>query len=277
MVGTGSSNGGLINGDDGTIGVGDQVGVEVEGAAVAVSNWGSVSNRDGSDRSGSNNGTSSSKGSSLGGEVVGTGSSNSGLVNGDHGTVGVGDKMGVEVEGAGVAIARSIGTSVANSGNRSSSNDRGSNGKSSSLGGEVVSTGSSNSRLVNWDHGTVGVGDQVGVEVEGAGVAVSRGVGRGSCVANVSNGGGSVSNGASCNNGSSSELGRKMVGLQSGHTGLVDGSDRSVGVTLQAKEALGGGERETGSENLKENFNSLFTQDSLLELTRNFMMYLAVC
>ena len=135
----------------------------------------------------------------------------------------------------------------------------------------MVGTGSSNGGLINGDDGTIGVGDQVGVEVEGAGVAVSRGVGRGSCVANVSNGGGSVSNG------SSSELGRKMVGLQSGHTGLVDGSDGSIGVTLQAKEALGGGERETGSENLKENFDSLFTQDSLLELTRNFMMYLAVC
>ena len=209
MVGTGSGDGRLINGDDGTIGVGDQVGVEVEGAAVAVSNWGSVSNRDGSDRSGSNNGTSGSKGSSLGGEVVGT--------------------------------------------------------------------GSGDGRLINRDDSSVGVGDQVGVQVEGTSVAVSRGVGRGSCVANVSNGGGSVSNGTSCNNGSSSELGRKMVGLQSGHTGLVDGSDGSVGVTLQAKEALGGGERETGSENLKENFDSLFTQDSLLELTRNFMMYLAVC
>ena len=141
----------------------------------------------------------------------------------------------------------------------------------------MVSTGSGDGRLINGDDSSVGVGDKVGVQVEGTSVAVSRGVGRGSCVANVSNGGGSVSNGTSCNNGSSSELGRKMVGLQSGHTGLVDGSDGSVGVTLQAKEALGGGERETGSENLKENFDSLFTQDSLLELTRNFMMYLAVC
>ena len=64
--------------------------------------------------------------------MVSTGSSNSRLVNWDHGTVGVGDKMGVEVEGADVAIAKSIGTSVANSGNRSGSNERGNNGKSSS-------------------------------------------------------------------------------------------------------------------------------------------------
>ena len=42
---------------------------------------------------------------------------------------------------------------------------------SMSLGGEVVSTGSGNSGLVNRDHGAIGVGDQLEVEVEGTSVA----------------------------------------------------------------------------------------------------------
>ena len=118
---------------------------------------------------------------------------------------------------------------------------------------------------LNWDNGTVGVGDKVGVQVEGASVAVSRGVGRGgsnnrsSSVANVGDRGSGVANGTGSNNGTSSELGGEVVGLQGSHTGLVNGGDGSVGVTLEAKETLGGGKGETGRENLKENFNSLFT------------------
>jgi len=241
VVGTGSSNGGLINRDDGTVGVGNQVGVQVEGATIAVGNWGAGMGIDSTDSDGSsNNGSSSSVSNSLGSEVVSTGSSDGGFVRGDDGSVGVGHQVGVQVEGTSVAVARSVSASVANSGNGSSSNERGgsdngsSSGKSSSLGGEVVSTGSSNSRLVNRDNGTVGVGNQVGVQVEGTGEAISRSVGRGGSVANVGDRGGSVTNGTS------SELGGEVVGLQGGHTGLVNGGEGSVGVSLQAKETLGG-------------------------------------
>ena len=205
--------------------------------------------------------------------MVGTGGSHSRLINGDDGAVGVGDQVGVQVERAGVAVARSVGTSVADSGNgsngSSSGNDRGSSddgsssSEGSSLGGEVVSTGSGDGRLINRDDSTVGVGDKVGVQVEGTSVAVSRGVGGGSSVANGSNRGGvgnrDSSNGGSSHKRPSSELGGEMVGLQGGHTGLVDGGDGTVGVALQTEEALGGGEGETGGENLKENFDSLFT------------------
>merc|ERR550517_149175 len=123
----------------------------------------------------------------------------------------MGDQVGVQVEGTGVAIARSVGTSVANSGNGSSSHNGSSSGKSSSLGGKVVGTGSSNGGLVSGDHSSVGMGDQVGVQVEGTSVTISRGVGRdgngSSSVANVGDRGGGVTNGTSCNNGTSSELG----------------------------------------------------------------------
>jgi len=258
VVSTGSSNGGLVNRDDSTVGVGNQVGVQVEGATIAVGNWGAGMGIDSTDSDGSsNNGSSSSVSNSLGSEVVSTGSSDGGFVRGDDGSVGVGHQVGVQVEGTSVAVARSVGASVANSGNGSSSNERGgsdngsSSGKSSSLGGEVVSTGSSNSRLVNRDDGTVGMGNQVGVQVEGASKAISRGVGRSSSVANVGDRGGSVTNGTSSNNGTSSELGGEVVGLQGGHTGLVNGGDGSVGVPLQSKETLGGGKGESGGENQK--------------------------
>ena len=131
--------------------------------------------------------------------------------------------------------------------------------------GKMLGTCSGHSGLVGGDNGTVGMAHQVDVQVEGASVAVSRGVGRGgsnnrsSSVANVGDRGGSVTNGTSSNNGTSSELGGEVVGLQGGHTGLVNGGDGSVGVPLQAKETLGGGKGESGGENLKENVNSLFT------------------
>ena len=90
---------------------------------------------------------------SLGGEVISTSSLDSGLVNGDNGTVGVGNKA--------VAVA----SAVAVRSHSSSSVESASKAASSS---EVVSTGSSHGRLVGRDDGTVGVGDQVGVQVQGA-------------------------------------------------------------------------------------------------------------
>ena len=202
--------------------------------------------------------------------MVSTGGSNGGLVNRDNGTVGVGNQVGVQVEGTTIAVGNwgSMGIDSTNgdgsSNDRSSSNDRGgsnngtSGSKSSSLGSEVIGTSGSNSGLINRDNGTIGVGNQVGVKVEGAGVAVSRGVGRdGSNGGDMGDRGSGVTNGSSCNDGTSSELGGEVIGLQSSHTGLVNGGDGSVGVTLQTKETLGGGKGESGGENLKENLKSL--------------------
>merc|ERR1719278_1720212 len=87
----GSSNSGLVSGDDGSVGVGDQVGVKVEGAGVAVADSrdssngggnGRSSDGRGSDGNGSNGGVLGTPGS----KVVGTGSGNGGLINGDNGT-----------------------------------------------------------------------------------------------------------------------------------------------------------------------------------------------
>ena len=183
---------------------------------------------------------------SLGGKVISTSSLDSGLVNGDNGTVGVGNKA--------VAVA----SAVAVRSNSSSSVESTSKAASSS---EVVSTGSGDGRLINGDDSSVGVGDKVGVQVEGTTVAVGN---RGSMGVNSTNSDGTSNNRSSSNGGSShkrssSELGGEMVSLQGGHTGLHEAGDGTVGVALQTEEALGGGEGETGGENLKGNFDSLFT------------------
>ena len=123
----------------------------------------------------------------------------------------------------------------------------------SSTGGKVVGTGSSNSGLINGDNGSVGVANKVGVQVEGARVAVAGSVdgsgsdgngsssdSRGSCVANTG-----VSKSSTATSGS------KVVGTGSGNSGLIHGDDGTVGVTNQA--VLGGGEGDTRGENLKFN------------------------
>ena len=189
VVGTGSSNSGLVSGDDGSVGVGDQVGVQVQGAGVAVAdsrdssdgggngrsgNGGSGDGR-GSDGNGSNGGVLGTPGS----KVVGTGSGNGGLINGDNGTVGVANQVGVQVEGARVAVASGVDGSGSDS-NGSSSDGRGSSvantgvSKSSTAttGSEVVGTGSGDCWLVHGDDGTVGVANQT---VLGGGEGDTRG------------------------------------------------------------------------------------------------------
>merc|ERR1712001_662427 len=239
VVRTGSLNSGLIDGDDGTVGVGHQ--------AVAVS---------GSVRSNSSSGIESASKATSGSEVVSTGSSDSRLVSGDDSSVGVGHQVGVQVQGAGVAVADSRDSSDGGGDGRSSDNGssdgNGSNGGVlGSPGGKVVGTGSSNSGLINGDNGAVGVANQVSVQVEGARVAVASSVdgssrsvdgsssnGRGSCVANTS-----------ISESSTATTGSKVVRTGSGNCWLVHGDDGTVGVANQT--VLGGGEGDTRGENLK--------------------------
>jgi len=76
VVGTGGLNSGLIDGDNGTVGVSNQ--------AVAVAGTVAV-------RSNSSSSVESASKATSGSEVVGTGGSNGGLVNRNNGTVGMGD------------------------------------------------------------------------------------------------------------------------------------------------------------------------------------------
>ena len=89
MVSTGSSHGGLVDGDNSTVGVADQVGVQVEGAGVAIASSVDGSSSDGRGSCVANTSISKSSTATTGSKVVGTGSSNCWLVHRDNGTVGV--------------------------------------------------------------------------------------------------------------------------------------------------------------------------------------------
>merc|ERR1712126_742306 len=111
-------------------------------------------------------------------KVISTGSSNSGLVSRDHGTVRVSNQMCVQVEGSGVSMVgdggsvdSSNGSSVSNGGDRSGMSNN-SVSSESTTSSKVISTGSSNSGLVSRDHGTVRVSNQMGVQVERSGVSM---------------------------------------------------------------------------------------------------------
>jgi len=241
VVGTGGLNSGLIDGDNGTVGVSNQ--------AVAVAGTVAV-------RSNSSSSVESASKATSGSEVVGTGGSNSGLVNGDNGSVRVSDQVGVQVQGAGVAVAVADSRDSSDGGgDGGSSDDRGSNGNGSNgsvlgtPGSQVVGTGSGNGGLVNRDNSSVGVADQVGVQVEGAGVAVASSVDGGGSESNRSGSdgsrGSSVANTGEAK--SSTATSGKVVGTGSGNCWLIHGDDGTVGVTNQT--VLGGGEGDTRGEN----------------------------
>jgi len=199
VVSPGGLDSGLIHGDNSTVGVGDQAVVAV---AVSGTVGSTVRNRVSS--------VETSK-ATTGGKVVSAGSSHGRLIHRDHGTVGVGDQVGVQVEGSGVSVEDRGCHSGIGGGHRGvhrGSNSDGGSGVCAvvlsgdgSLGSEVVSTGSNHGGLIHGDHGSVRVTDQVGVQVEGAGVAVA------SSVAKTSGGVGGATNGGVSNsvgNGSSS-------------------------------------------------------------------------
>ena len=82
-----------------------------------------------------------------------------------------------------------------------------------------------------WHHGSVRVGDQLGVQVEGSSIATSVGH---SC----SWGHSSWSYSWSC---VSCVRGGEVLGPGGGHPGLVHGDHGAVGVSHQAEESLGRG------------------------------------
>jgi len=192
VVSTGSSHCRLINRHNSSVGVSNQ--------GRDSSNWASIGGRGsgvgdrggsncrsssiGNSWSSSNNWGLSSIDSSLGGEVFSTGSSNSRLINRHNSTIGVSNKLGVQVEGSSVSIGGSIGSRSSSIGNsRSSSHNWDLSSIDSSLGSKVLSTGSSNSRLVNRGDSAIGVSNQLAVEVERTRVTIGRGIGnRGSGV-----------------------------------------------------------------------------------------------
>merc|ERR1712243_109028 len=157
----------FVSRDHGTVRVSNQMGVQVEGSGVSMvgdgssvdsSNGSSVSNS--GDRSGVSHNSVSSE-STTSSKMIGTGSSNSGLVSRDHGTVRVSNQMGVQVQRSGVSMVgdgssvnSSDGSSV-DSSYRSSMAVSSMGTMSGSQGSKMVSTGSSHGRLIHRDHSTI--------------------------------------------------------------------------------------------------------------------------
>merc|ERR1712002_718626 len=151
-------------------------------SSVDSSNGSSVSNS--GDRGGVSHNSVSSE-STTSSKVISMGSSYSGLVSRDHGTVRVSNQMGVQVQRSGVSMVgdgssvdSSDGSSVSNSGDRSGVSNN-SVSSESTTGSEVISTSSSNSWLVSRDHGTVRVSNQMGVQIQRTSISM---VGDGSSV-----------------------------------------------------------------------------------------------
>ena len=271
VISTSSLDSGLVNGDNGTVGVGNK--------AVAVASAVAV-------RSNSSSSVESTSKAASSSEVVSTGSSHGRLVGRDDGTVGVGDQVGVEVQGAGVAVAdcrdgSDGGGSDNRSGDGRGSNSNGSDGSVLGVpGSEVVSTGSSHSGLVDGDNSTVGVADQVGVQVEGAGVAIASSVdgsssdGRGSNSRGSDGGGSGISN-TSIAKSSTTTTGSKVVSTGGGNCRLVDRHDGSVGVA--DKPVLGGGKGDTRGENLKGKMSFHFSLTVNLCLPGTSLLCSVVC
>merc|ERR1712243_465199 len=155
MVSTGSSNSWLINWNNSSVGEGLET--SIWGISSSIDSWSSI-------------GIDSSI-QSLGGKVISSGSSNSWLINWNNSSIGGGNKLGVEVQGTSIAIVVSS--------NSWSGNSWGSNSISSwsisislSLDSKMVSSGSSNSWFINWDNSTIGVSNELSVEVEGTSIAI---------------------------------------------------------------------------------------------------------
>ena len=282
MISTGSGNGWLINWDNSSIGEGLETGI-----SGSINSWSSI-------------GIDSSI-NSLGGKVVSTGSGNSWLINWDNSSIWVSNKLGVKVEGTSITIGGNWGSnwgnwgsSIGNLGNWGSnwsscvsnlgnwgsnlSNNWGSSGISLSLGNKVISTGSSNSWLINRDNSTIGVGNELGVKVQWSLVSISWGI----AVARVGNWSGSNSWGSSDGRGSSirnwsrsnswgsrvssnwrssnsnwgsgsinCSLGSKMISTGSSNSWLINRDNSSIGESLEAIKTLCRGCGNTGGENLK--------------------------
>jgi len=197
VVSPGGLDSGLINGDNSTVGVGNK--------AIAVS--GSISHGAGSGIDSTHSDRSSGVGvvtlgvSTAGSEVVGTSSGNSGLIKGDHGTVGVGNKVGVQVQGSGISMGHNRGDGSSQGSSNNGGSHNGGSVDTSTTSGEVVSTGSSHGRLIKGDHGSVGMSHQLGVQVQGTSVAMDNGG------SNRWGSDGRSCNGRGSNNGSSSSIG----------------------------------------------------------------------
>jgi len=236
MISSGSLYSGFIHRNHCTVRMSNQTSIGSQAIASSINRWGSSSiNSTHRDRA-SNDGASSSIGSSLGSKVISTGSNHSWLISRDYSTIGVGNQMGVQVQGTSIAITSSIVVSRGSNSQRSSSitnlGNRASSSIGSSSGSKVVSTSSYNSWLISRDNSSIRVSHQLCVQVERSTVAIASSirVGRGS----NSQRGSSITN--LCNRGSNSigsSSGSKVVSTSSYNSWLISRDHSSIRVSHQ--------------------------------------------
>merc|ERR1712221_23948 len=103
-------------------------------------------------------------------EVSSSSLNNCWFVGGDNGSIGVGDEAIVSWSNSRDGWDSSI-SSMGNWGSGNSWSSIGSMGNSS-LGAKVLSTGSSNGGLINGDNSSVGVTNELSVQVEGTSISM---------------------------------------------------------------------------------------------------------
>merc|ERR1712106_770398 len=187
----------------------------------------------------------------------GTGMSNSWFINRNNSSVGVSNKLGVQVKGTSISISGSITWSISSI-TKTSSNNWGSSSISNSLGGKMVSTGSSNSWLIKRNNSSVGMSNKLCVQVKRTGVTIRSisGISKTS-----SNRGRSSISGVSVSSTISwsitsiakacSKLCSKMLSPGSSNCWLINRCYGSIGMGLKTEESLGSGSSNTGGENQK--------------------------
>merc|ERR1719308_800272 len=141
--------------------------------------------------------------------MVSTCSSNSRLIKRNNSSVGMSNKLGVQVKRSVIAVANSSNGSSSNS--RNSSNDRGSSSISSFLGSKMVRTCSSNSWFISRDNSSIRKTYKLCVQVERSSIAI----------ANSSNGSSSISN----------SLGSKMISTGSSNSWFIKRNNSSIGMS----------------------------------------------
>merc|ERR1719320_1572840 len=112
--------------------------------------------------------------------MVSTCSGNSRLIKRNNSSVGMSNKLGVQVERSSIAIANSSNGSSSNSRNSSnnwgSSNDRGRCSIFSSLGIEMCSSGSSNSWFIKRNNSSILVSNELSVQVKRTSIAIGTSI-----------------------------------------------------------------------------------------------------
>merc|ERR1719317_1502448 len=105
--------------------------------------------------------------------MVSTCSSNSRLIKRNNSSVGMSNKLGVQVERSSIAVANSSNGSSSNSSNSgNSSNDRGRSSIFSSLGIKMCSSGSSNSWFIKRNNSSIGMSNELSVQVKRTSIAI---------------------------------------------------------------------------------------------------------